>query len=253
MRKLLSLLFFAIPLGASVITTASAGSTYFSPNTISHPGSVSFSRHGTQADAFISFGFASATTNANCGDLPVNSDCHAEAHAIFSDEITIFGVSGIIQAQGVFTAGRLSDAEGFVDLMVGGSGAHNFICSSPCAISSAFSSGVPFSIGAGAFAMADDLLPNDPNDGSSFATAQIRFSLLGVTNAAGEALTGFQYSSASGTPYVIPGGTFVPEPASIGLGFVGLALFFSLRLFAFCRKEGTRESCATLTKADPLP
>jgi hypothetical protein len=230
MRLLLPLLFFALPIGASTIAVATAG-----PNTTTQSGVASINFDGVHSEASASPSSAAALVNANCGDLAgVVNLCTGEARGVFADEITIFGLGGLLQINVMRTAFKLDQGIANGNYTVGafhGAFFEGGLCPSGCPDSgqAAFSDGVRLTIAGSVFAMATDFAPNDPLTGSGFAQANLRLLITGATNTAGQPLSGFRYASASGTDYAIPGGAFVPEPATLGIAFAGLVLALPLR------------------------
>src|SRR5436190_393303 len=82
--------------------TISAAAGWSSVNSISQPGTVSYSGPGANSSASVDFGRLSSAASANCG---LGGDCSAFASASFTDAITIFGTDGILSLNpGLFSS-----------------------------------------------------------------------------------------------------------------------------------------------------
>ena len=83
--------------GCTGAATVSADVCYNFTNckAVGHPGDVSIMFPGGNAQASVDFSSASGHASSNCG---FSSGCGGTADANFSDAITIYGTSGIIQA-----------------------------------------------------------------------------------------------------------------------------------------------------------
>jgi hypothetical protein len=258
-KVILGVLLLVLPFIGRASTIPSISATALLGNgvgdTISQPGTLSFSfsgpisfNNGTflysgpgfyNASADASYGNVTANANAGCGGDEVGNTgdiCNGFAMAGFLDSITILnGSSGILSVTFSLTSAPFADY-GFAssEFSIGStaaeilglqalSGCSN---SSTCTIQQNFTAGVAVPFGADVEAIAQN--PPVPGTESDFASAQLLS--IDVLSSAGQPITGFEYTTASQTPYAVNGGTFVaPEPAVAALVAFGFALFLCLR------------------------
>jgi hypothetical protein len=208
--------------------TAQAG-----PNIINHAGTVSYVSPAPQgsarADVSVFFGSVFSSFNANCGGASI---CDIAGGGSFSDTITIFGTSGILQS--ALTVVHRRQDEAFVEgtFRLGtfrGIFSNSFCDNCVPTATSGFSDGVPIAIEANTDGEAMDFLPRDPQEGAGNAEGSIQFLNFGVFDASGHPLSGFRYASDSGTDYLIDGGVFIPDPSTIGITAAGLAVILLRR------------------------
>jgi hypothetical protein len=245
--KTWALLFLAAACLRAATISDTVGSAFGTGGkTITQPGTISYSAPGANVTASVNFGGASADANSNCGFM---IDCSASAMASFSDAITIFGTSGILRAginvQSGQDAGRGDSIFKFGSL-VGASLGNQFDLLPACIFTVSrqqdFTAGIPTAISGRISVTASDTRPQDPFDGSSYAHATVGFDFFSVLSSAGQPISGFQYTSDSGTDYHVAGGTFfVSEP---GTGWLLLAVLIASSLAA---KAAMMRTTTTIT------
>jgi hypothetical protein len=212
----------ALPFVTAANGIIAQGSTMF----ITYPGTAATLQDGTRSIATVSYGALDLFAGANCGG---RSTCSASSRAQFLDSITIFGTSGTLIAD--FVIVHLSHDEGFDEGRFGLGDYTGIFSGSYCQgcasfVYSTFASGVPIGIFAGGDVSATDFLPQDPQNGAGDASVTIAFRDFRVLDSGNQPISGFLYTSESGTDYGIAGGTPTPEPA--GLTFVGASLLLCL-------------------------
>jgi hypothetical protein len=216
--------------------------------TITQPGTISFADFGPfggfNATATVDFGAFSLEANANCGFTTV---CGASAGASFSDSITILDKGGILQASPGLSNTPLGEiTDGWFSF-----GSFHGILKGPqyfgdgcpgCLFQHTVSAGQALAFSGGGGVIAQDLFPEDPNQGSETDLVWERFSFT-MLDANGQAISGFHYTSDSGHDYGLTGGIFVaPEPTAIGCAIGGLVALMLLganriRLFLSARVQ----------------
>jgi hypothetical protein len=197
---------------------------------ITNPGTAATLQDGTRSFATVSYGALDLFAGANCGG---SSTCSTSGRAQFSDSITIFGTSGTLVAD--FTIVHLGHDEGFDEgrFDLGdytGIFSGTFCRGCESLVHSTFTSGVPIGIFASGDVSATDFLPQDPQNGAGDARVTIAFSDFRVLDSANQPISGFRYTSESGTDYGIAGGTPTPEPADVTFVGAGLLVFLASRL-----------------------
>jgi len=220
----LSLSIFLLPhVGHAATIFALAGPNNGQPsNSIGYAGNISYSTAGGVSEATVKFGSAFARAYSNC---PSGSTyCGANAIASFSDAITILDADGILQAN-VQLLAFVSFADGFA--------ASQFTFGSLSRYSQGsflqhFTAGNGLAFSGSVSVFASDFAPWDPIVGSEDDRAHLTVD-FSVLNSNGQPLSGFRYSSDSGTDYKLAGGVFVaPEPTTmmfVPVGFLLMVLF----------------------------
>ena len=218
----IALILVALPFVTAANSIIAQGGTMV----ITHPGTAATLEDGTRSIATVSYGALDLFAGANCGG---RSTCSASSLAQFADSITIFGTSGTLVADILIV--HLSQDEGFDEGRFGLGDYTGIFSGSYCQgcaslVYSTFASGVPIGIFAGGDVSATDFLPQDPQNGAGDASVTIAFRDFRVLDSGNQPISGFLYTSESGTDYGIAGGTPTPEPA--GLTFVGASLLLCL-------------------------
>ena len=165
---------------------------------INHPGTVSsFAPISVivSSTSTVAYGYLHAEAEANCGFVAF---CSASAEAAFVDSITIYGTSGILQANVVDGAsgGRTDFSFGTI---FGNGGATGTTCDLqfPALCQQAFLPGAPIIISGQIILDAIDSDPQDTSFGAMFSLGMMSFSNFSVVDQQGNPITGFQYTSDS--------------------------------------------------------
>lgn len=206
---------------------------------------------GAGSSAVAGYGYISASAGANSGvygfvfeSLHV-SESEASASASFDDLITIYGGVGFgtVEAFGTFSCCRHYDGNGQAHFRLGTTGAYApwGWQESGFDVTTSFTFGVPFEIGGSVEADARDFVPYDPYEGSADGFGTVSLSSLSVSDANGQRLEGYTYSSASGSRYALKNGIFTPEPGSgstTALALASVVVILKMRAAGALRRQG---------------
>ena len=225
-------------------------------NSIWQPGTVYFIFPAPTGSSIghssVSFSSAIVDAYSNCGSA---ANCGVFASAKFSDAITIFGRSGIIQADiemssvALFGDGISTSSFHFGNMAGSSSGSFyggpGTCGMGICSFQQSFAAGSKLLFSGDAYVIASDTAPQDPGTGSVDDRAKVIFS-FSVLDATGHPLSGFQFTSDSGTDYGLVGGVFIPEPMTMVLAPSG---FLLLILLAAVSQSAMQVACLGRTWA----